>query len=154
MTDTVVTLPAGASGGYETTRFNALRHGVLSRCTVLPWEDEDEYPTPVEALEAEHKPTGPTEEHLVEELAGILWRKRRLRLAEESAHRRRLGRTMDLYRDTVKMALVAASFTGRVTLWQEQGVGGKGVHPFRSGTTGRWGSVLLLNAPKKSFDRV
>ena len=31
---------------------------------------------------AEHEPQGPTEEHLVEELVGILWRKRRLRLAE------------------------------------------------------------------------
>jgi hypothetical protein len=28
--------------GTEVTRFNALRHGVLSRYTVLPWEDADE----------------------------------------------------------------------------------------------------------------
>jgi hypothetical protein len=28
----------------------------------------------VEALVAEHGPQGPTEEHLVEEIAGILWR--------------------------------------------------------------------------------
>jgi hypothetical protein len=34
------------------------------------------------SLAAEHAPQGPTEEHLVEELAGILWRKRRLRWAE------------------------------------------------------------------------
>jgi hypothetical protein len=27
---------------YEITRCNALRHGVLSRYTVLPWEDVDE----------------------------------------------------------------------------------------------------------------
>ena len=33
----------GATGGTEITRFNALRHGVLSRYTVLPWEDADEY---------------------------------------------------------------------------------------------------------------
>ena len=26
------------NSSYETTRFNALRHGVLSRHTVLPWE--------------------------------------------------------------------------------------------------------------------
>ncbi len=29
----------------EVTRFNALRHGILSRYTVLPWEDENEYLT-------------------------------------------------------------------------------------------------------------
>ncbi len=34
MTDTVVTLPADITGGYETTQFNALRHGVLSRYTI------------------------------------------------------------------------------------------------------------------------
>jgi hypothetical protein len=37
-------------------------------------------------LRSEHGPHGPTEEHLVEEIAGILWRKRRLRLAEAAAH--------------------------------------------------------------------
>jgi hypothetical protein len=68
MTET--TLPA-SSGGYEMARFNALRHGVLSRYTVLPWEDADEYRALLAALAAEHAPQGPTEEHLVEELAGI-----------------------------------------------------------------------------------
>ena len=55
---------------YETTRFNALRHGTLSRHTVLPWEDRSEYQSLLGALVAEHMPDGPTEEHLVEELAG------------------------------------------------------------------------------------
>jgi hypothetical protein len=75
---------------YELTRFNALRHGALSRYTVLPWENADEYRTLLASLVAEHSPLGPTEEHLVEELAGILWRKRRLRLAENAAFRRGL----------------------------------------------------------------
>jgi hypothetical protein len=74
--------------GCEVTRFNALRHGLLSRYTVLPWEDEAEYRELLGALVAEHKPQGPTEEHLVEELAGVMWRKRRLRLAEGAACRR------------------------------------------------------------------
>ena len=34
------------------------------------------------ALAGKHTPQRPTEEHLVEELAGIVWRKQRLRLAE------------------------------------------------------------------------
>ncbi len=106
MTDTVLSLPAETADGYETTRFNALRHGVLSRYTVLPWEDADEYEALLAALAAEHTPQGPTEEHLVEELAGILWRKRRLRLAEAAAHRRGLEDTLVPYRETVKAALV------------------------------------------------
>jgi hypothetical protein len=104
MTETELPLPAD-TGGTEITRFNALKHGVLSRYTVLPWEDADEYRALVAALTAEHAPQGPTEEHLVEELAGIVWRKRRLRLAEAAAHRRGLEGTFSSYRDTVKMAL-------------------------------------------------
>src|SRR6516165_1724105 len=105
MTETKSTLPAESSR-TEITRFNALRHGVLSRYTVLPWEDADEYQAIVAALVAEHVPRGPTEEHLVEEIGGIIWRKRRLRLAEAAAHRRGLGGTLEPYRDTVKSALV------------------------------------------------
>jgi hypothetical protein len=94
------------ASGYEIARFNALRHGVLSRYTVLPWEDECEYRALLDALVAEHAPQGPTEEHLVEELAGLLWRKRRLRLAEAAAYHRGLEGTLGPYRETVKAALV------------------------------------------------
>jgi hypothetical protein len=112
MTSTTETLPA-ETGGTDITRFNALRHGVLSRYTVLPWESADEYRAVVEALVAEHGPQGPTEEHLVEEIAGILWRKRRLRLAEAAAHRRGLEGTLASYRETVKMALVHLDTNGQ-----------------------------------------
>jgi hypothetical protein len=104
MNETKPALVADASG-TATTRFNALRHGVLSRYTVLPWEDTDEYGALVASLVAEHRPQGPTEEHLVEELAGVLWRKRRLRLAEAAAHRRGLESTFSSYSDTAKAAL-------------------------------------------------
>ena len=77
--------------GTSITRFNALRHGILSKYALLPWEDAEEYATLLAAFVEEHAPQGPTEEHLVEELAGILWRKRRLRLAEAAAQRRSLS---------------------------------------------------------------
>jgi hypothetical protein len=86
-------------------RFNATRHGVLSRYTVLPWEDPAEFAAILGALHEEHAPQGPTEEHLVEELSGIVWRKRRLRLAEAAAHRRGLYDTMDTYSKTARVAL-------------------------------------------------
>ena len=82
--------PVAAAGNYRVTRFNALQHGMLSRYTVLPWEDRSEYEVLLGALVAEHAPDGPTEEHLVEELAGIIWRKRRLQLAEAATYRERL----------------------------------------------------------------
>ena len=84
--------PATATpvASYAETRFNALRHGILSRYAVLPWEDRSEYEALLAALAAEHAPQGPTEEHLVEELAGVIWRKRRLQLAEAAIYRDRL----------------------------------------------------------------
>jgi hypothetical protein len=94
------------AGNYEVARFNALRHGVLSQYTALPWEDRAEYDALLEALVAEHNPQGPTEEHLVEELAGIIWRKRRLRLGEYAAHHRALNRATDPLQETANAALV------------------------------------------------
>lgn len=93
------------SGKSEIVKFNATRHGVLSRYMVLPWEDGDEYGALLAVFRQEHAPQGPTEEHLVEELAGIVWRKRRLRLAEAAAHRRGLHRAMDSYKETARVAL-------------------------------------------------
>ena len=98
--------PATEPAGTQVTRFNALKHGILSRYTVLPWENEDEYRTMIEALVAEHAPQGPTEEHLVEELAGILWRKRRLRMAEAAAYHHGLRDALPSYDHTVAAALV------------------------------------------------
>jgi hypothetical protein len=99
--------PRQATGGesYDVTRFNALRHGVLSRYTVLPWENQEEYCGLLDALVAEHKPDGATEEHLVEEMVGILWRKRRLRLAEAAAFHRGLGSAISSNQQPIKVAL-------------------------------------------------
>ncbi|MCR9275468.1 MULTISPECIES: hypothetical protein [Mameliella] len=71
----------------DDTRFNAVRHGILSQHTLLPWEAAVEYNALLDALLSEHDPSGPTETHFVEEIAGILWRKRRLRMAENASHR-------------------------------------------------------------------
>jgi len=92
--------------GTELTRFNALRHGVLSQHTVLPWENDAEYLDLLEALVTEHSPVGPTEEHLIEELAGVLWRKRRLRMAEATACRHGLAQTLEVFSDSAETALV------------------------------------------------
>ena len=72
----------GSDAGYAAVRFNALKHGVLSRHVVLPHEDRIEFDELRDALVFEHQPSGATELHLVEELAGVLWRKRRVLMAE------------------------------------------------------------------------
>lgn len=82
--------PPAEKGGYELSRFNAVRHGILSRHIVLPHEDADEYRDLLAALVEEHQPAGATEMHLVEELAGVIWRKRRVLMSEGAAINRGL----------------------------------------------------------------
>jgi hypothetical protein len=49
---------------------------------VLPHENSGEFDGLLAALVEEHRPIGMTEQVLIEELAAIIWRKRRVLLAE------------------------------------------------------------------------
>lgn len=75
-------VPVTRSGSYEPVRFNAMKHGILSKLAVLAHEDHAEFADLLAALAEEHRPAGMTERHLIEELATIIWRKRRVLLAE------------------------------------------------------------------------
>lgn len=70
------------TSNYEPVRFNAMKHGILSKLAVLAHEDHTEFDGLLAALIDEHRPAGMTERHLIEELATIIWRKRRVLLAE------------------------------------------------------------------------
>ena len=78
----VVADSEASNGSYEAVRFNAMKHGILSRLAVLAHEDAGEFADLLAALLDEHQPAGMTERHLIEELATIIWRKRRVLLAE------------------------------------------------------------------------
>lgn len=69
---------------YGVVRFNAIRHGVLSPYTVLSHENHADYESLVNSLMDEHLPAGATEQHLIEELASVIWRKRRVLQAEDA----------------------------------------------------------------------
>ena len=102
-----------AANGYDASKYNALKHGVLSKYTVMHWENRDDYDALLSSLIDEYKPTNATEEHLVEELAGIIWRKMRLRYAEMSSLQTSLSRNIGLEvfssKDCVKEALLSSS---------------------------------------------
>ena len=74
--------PVATVGNYASVRFNAMKHGILSKLAVLAHEDHAEFDSLLGALIDEHRPGGITERHLIEELATIIWRKRRVLLAE------------------------------------------------------------------------
>ena len=107
--------PPEPNGGYEGSRFNAVRHGVLSELTVLPWEDEAEYAKLLEALVEEYRPRGPTEDHLVEEIAGVIWRKRRLRLAEAGSYWKNVDKATDFSSDSFDERRVVPTLDALVT---------------------------------------
>lgn len=74
--------PMATADNYAPVRFNAMKHGILSKLAVLAHEDHAEFDDLLAALLDEHRPAGMTERHLIEELATIIWRKRRVLLAE------------------------------------------------------------------------
>ena len=68
--------------GKAAVRLNAVRHGLLSRETLLPGEDEEALRELGQNLRAELQPVGELENHLVDRLVSACWRLRRLRRVE------------------------------------------------------------------------
>lgn len=88
------------NSNYQAVALNAVKHGILSRLVVLPHEDETEFSELLVALVEEHQPAGMTEQHLVEELAGIIWRKRRALIAEGAIINRNLAESLSSHSET------------------------------------------------------
>jgi len=85
----------------------ALAARMASQFGSLEWESREGLESLIAGLLAEHQPEGPTEEHLVEDLAGILLRKNRLRRAETASHRSALHEAVTRYRSDIVEAAVA-----------------------------------------------
>src|ERR1700693_1730416 len=107
--DTKRTPPARAAG-YSLTRLNALKHGALSRAPLLPWEKPAEYDALRGDLVGEFRPETSTERALVDDLAGIMWRLRRLQLEEGWVHAAGMARVVRASEEgpdeTARVALV------------------------------------------------
>lgn len=100
-TDGVNKETSATNAGYASVRYNAVKHGILSELTVLPHENAGEYADLLEALIEEHLPTGMTERSLVEELASVIWRKRRVLMAEGAEINKGLRATLENARDII-----------------------------------------------------
>jgi hypothetical protein len=89
-------LPArrGATGprtaiGKKRSSRNAVKFGIFSRATLLPGESRSEYRSLKEGLWKTLQPEGELEELLVEKLVSIMWRYRRLLVAEGAEIRKK-----------------------------------------------------------------
>jgi hypothetical protein len=75
--------------GKQRSKNNALRHGVFSQVVVLKGESQTDFDALLNGLRRDLQPVGTLEEVLVEKLAALLWRNRRLLMAEGAEIRSR-----------------------------------------------------------------
>ena len=68
--------------GKERSKHNATTHGIFSRVALLASESQSEFDSLLEGLRRYFRPKGTLEEILVEKLATLIWRYRRLLSAE------------------------------------------------------------------------
>ena len=83
--------------GKQTSRFNALRHGLTSQMVVMPTEDPQIYERHLKSFTDEYQPQGATEANLVQALADTAWRLNRVTAIEgtlltEAADNQRFGK--------------------------------------------------------------
>jgi len=88
--ETSSSLIRGATGprtqqGKERSKHNALKYGIFSKVVVLKTESKAEFEDMLNGLSNYHQPEGTLEEILVEKLAALFWRERRLILADSRA---------------------------------------------------------------------
>jgi hypothetical protein len=79
---------------------NALKHGAFSRELILPGESRKEYERLLSELEAEYSPSGPSEIYLVNHLASLVWRERRLQVYRQAKLEKRV-RTIERKNDAI-----------------------------------------------------
>jgi hypothetical protein len=84
---TPISVVRGATGprtqrGKQKSKQNALKHGIFSKVVLLREEPRAEFNSVLRGLRNDFKPEGTLEGVLVDNLATILWRKRRLLIAE------------------------------------------------------------------------
>src|SRR5579863_6378262 len=75
--------------GKNRSKSNASKHGILSSVVVLPDESRPDYESLLGGFRESLQPVGSLEEILVEKLANLLWRHRRLICAEGAEIRKK-----------------------------------------------------------------
>src|SRR5713226_2552963 len=70
--------------GKERSSRNSLKHGISSRATILDDESRVQFDSLLQGFRKHWRPEGAVEDLLVDELASIKWRQRRLLVAERA----------------------------------------------------------------------
>ena len=68
---------------YLNSKYNAVKHGILSRKAILEWESREEFDNLCVQLTNQFNPQTPLEKHYLADLINTLWRKQRIIRAEK-----------------------------------------------------------------------
>ena len=117
--------PRSADGKAQSSK-NSLAHGLTAQDIVIADEDPEEFERLRAGLQADFEPTSTIELELVERLAGLLWRLRRIPVLE--------GALLDARREETSTG--AEDFTLPVTVMQNGYIDGRLAPPARSGIPG------------------
>ena len=74
-----------ANSNYNSSKYNAVKYGIFSKHTVMHWENKDDYDNLLKDLIEEYQPNNVTEQHLIVDMANIIWAKIRLKYAEKAS---------------------------------------------------------------------
>jgi hypothetical protein len=87
----------------------------LESQAVLPWEKEDGYTSLYDALVADFRPKGEAQRLLVERLAWIAWRRKRIQYAERALHLAQVSEHTGVSSDSwlTRQALIGSGVSGQ-----------------------------------------
>lgn len=105
---------------YAVSRFNSVKHGLRLAITVLPHESEEAHQELLGKFMEEYEPQGATQTVLVQELAAISWRMRRVRMAECANINEGLARVL---RNSVGLVNSASPFRLHVDGYESENLG-------------------------------
>lgn len=63
---------------YLNSKYNAIKHGILSRKAILEWESREDFDNLCVQLTNQFNPQTPLEKHYLADLINTLWRKQRI----------------------------------------------------------------------------
>ena len=97
--------------GKAVLRFNALKHGILSKEVLLPGERKRDFITFSDGLREALQPLGALEELFVERIITAAWRLRRVLDVEQELFKREV---YDSYEDTTQYRTIGEAFISAV----------------------------------------
>jgi hypothetical protein len=77
--------------GKDGSKHNALKHGIFAKMVLLKGEPQSDFDSLLSGLRDDLRPEGMLEKILVEKLASLIWRQRRLLMAEGAEIRKVLS---------------------------------------------------------------